>query len=359
MTSPLRTLVIGCGHMGASHARAYATNPGFNLVGVVSRGAASRDALAQELSTTAYSDAFAAIAACKPEVVCIASYTETHAAYTLAALEAGAHVFVEKPLAGTMAEAEAVIAAARQHGRALMVGYILRQHPSWQRFITIARDLGKPLVMRMNLNQQSSGSEWKTHQQLIADTPPIVDCGVHYVDVMCQMTGSRPVSVYALMARLSDEIPADRFNYGMLQVRFADGSIGWYEAGWGPMMSEEAHFVKDVVGPRGSATIVAREASSDSVENHTRTACIRVHHADRDANGAFTRSDDLVDTGDEPDHQGLCDREQQALLDAIHGSVSLEDHWRAALDSLRIVFAAQESAETGTVINLVQKPGLV
>ena len=87
----------------------------------------------------------------------------------------------------------ASIATARRTKRALVVGYILQVHPSWQRFTEIARTLGTPLVMRMNLNQQSSGAAWATHKNLLRSTSPIVDCGVHYVDVMCRMTGSRPV----------------------------------------------------------------------------------------------------------------------------------------------------------------------
>ena len=65
--------------------------------------------------------------------------------------------------------------------------------------------------------------------------------------------------MHAIGARLSDEVKQQ--NYGMLQVMFDDGSVGWYEAGWGPMMSETAFFVKDVVGPKGSVSIVMAETS--------------------------------------------------------------------------------------------------
>jgi predicted dehydrogenase len=74
------------------------------------------------------------------------------------------------------------------------VGYILHVHPSWKKFTELAQTLGKPLVMRMNLNQQSSGPNWQTHRTC-STTSPIVDCGVHYVEVMCRMTRSRPVRV--------------------------------------------------------------------------------------------------------------------------------------------------------------------
>ena len=56
---------------------------------------------------------------------------------------------------------------AKKTGRKVVIGYILRVHPAWQKFIEIAKTLGKPLVMRMNLNQQSSGKEWETHKFLM------------------------------------------------------------------------------------------------------------------------------------------------------------------------------------------------
>ena len=184
----------------------------------------------------------------------------------LEALAAGAHVFCEKPLAESLEAAEQVVAAARKANKALLVGYILRVHPSWTRFVEIGRTLGKPLVMRMNLNQQSSGSFWQVHKNLMRSTSPIVDCGVHYVDIMCQVTRAKPVAVHAVGARLTDEIAPTMVNYGHLHLTFDDGSVGWYEAGWGPMISETAFFVKDMIGPKGCVSIVAKEQADAAVE---------------------------------------------------------------------------------------------
>jgi predicted dehydrogenase len=355
---PLRVLVVGCGNMGSSHARAYrALAPGFQLVGLVARGAGSRDKLAAELGGVAtFADFEPAYAATKPDVVSINTYPDTHAAIARTALRGGSHVFVEKPLAETVAEAQQIADLAREHRRKVVVGYILRVHPAWQKFIEVARTLGKPLVMRMNLNQQSRGKDWRTHKALMDSMSPIVDCGVHYVDVMCQMTRSRPVRVAAIQARLSDELKPGMYNYGQLQVAFADGSVGWYEAGWGPMMSEVAYFVKDVVGPRGCVSIVdragERAAGSADVDSHTRTNSLRVHWQDRDAHDQFTRQDEWIATDDEPDHDGLCRREQEFLLRAIRDDVDLTDHLADAVNSLRIVLAADRAAREGRTIDL-------
>ncbi len=355
----LRVLIVGCGHMGTSHARAYKRMAkDFEIAGLVSRGAGSRRALNSDLGGgfAEFSDFADAMATTRPDAVCISTYSETHADYAVAAFAAGAHVFLEKPVADNIADCERVITAARTAGKALVVGYILNVHPSWQKFTELARTLGTPLVMRMNLNQQSAGDKWLTHKNLLRSTSPIVDCGVHYVDVMCRMTGSRPVSVNGIGARLADDIRPGQINYGHLQVTFADGSVGWYEAGWGPMMSETAFFVKDVIGPKGSVSIVATRAGSagrsSDLESHTSTEALRVHHAELTENGEFARPDEIIQIADEPDHDELCYREQLFFLSAIRGETDLSSHWQSAVDSLRIVLAADQSFREGRTIHL-------
>ena len=359
MSSKLRVLVVGCGHMGTSHARAYrALASDFEIVGLVARTPASRQKLNAEFghACAEFSDYHEALQRTRPDAVCISTYPDTHAAYALAALEAGAHVFLEKPVAETIADCERVIAAARARNRKLVVGYILHVHPSWQKFTELAQTLGKPLVMRMNLNQQSSGANWETHKNLLRSMSPIVDCGVHYVDVMCRMTGARPVRVSGIGARLTDEIVPHQVNYGQLQVTFSDGSVGWYEAGWGPMMSETAFFVKDVIGPKGCVSIVAKDAAaagkSADVDSHSRTESLRVHHAAVGADGKFRRPDEIIDVADEPNHDELCRREQEVFLRAIRHDTDLSAHWQSAVDSLRIVLAADQSFREGRTITL-------
>ena len=353
-----RVLVVGLGTMGMSHARAYRAIDGFELVGLCTRNAAARRDLDQEFAGLPRFDGLTeALARLKPDAVAIATYTEHHAPMALEALQAGAHVFCEKPLADTLEAAEKVVKAARAAHKALLIGYILRVHPSWTRFVEIGRTLGKPLVMRMNLNQQSSGSFWNVHKNLMRSTSPIVDCGVHYVDVMCQVTRAKPVRVHAVGARLTDEIAPTMYNFGHLHIAFDDGSVGWYESGWGPMMSETAFFVKDMIGPKGCVSIVAKDEGGAAVkssdhEAHARTNALRIHHAALNADGAFAQPDQIESTEDEPGHQELCEREQRLFLRAIRGEIDLKDHLDDAINSLRIVLAADESVRTGKVVQL-------
>ncbi|WKK57667.1 Gfo/Idh/MocA family protein [Sphingobacterium sp. BN32] len=353
----IRILVVGCGNMGASHALAYHEMDGFEIVGLVSRGD-SKNKLNEKLGADypLYNEFEEALSATQPDAVCISTYPDTHEDYAVKALEAGAHVFIEKPLADTVAGAQRVIDAAVKANKKLVVGYILRHHPSWMKFIEVAKTMGSPLVMRMNLNQQSHGYMWDVHRNLMKSLSPIVDCGVHYIDVMCQMTEAKPVSVSAIGARLTDDIAADNYNYGQLQIRFDNGSVGWYEAGWGPMVSETAFFVKDVIGPKGCVSIVAKEASkagnSDSIDAHSKAESLKVHYADIDAKNEFTRADEWIDLADEPDHQELCNREQRFFLKAINEDLDLSKSMQDALNSLQIAVACDESVKTGQTVQL-------
>ncbi len=348
---PLRVVVAGLGNMGLSHALAYAANPGFEIAALVNRSdVALPAALAGHPIRRSFEDALREE---KPDVASIATYSDSHADYAVAALEAGSHVFVEKPLATTVADARRVVDAAKANGRKLVIGYILRHHPSWMRLIAEARKLGPPYVFRMNLNQQSSGATWATHKQLMQTTSPIVDCGVHYLDVMCQITDARPVEVRGMGVRLSDEIDPSMYNYGHLQVLFDDGSVGWYEAGWGPMMSETAFFVKDVISPKGCVSIVMDEsAKSDDIDTHTKTSRIRIHSAAVGPDGAFARADEILSMRGEPDHQGLCDLEQAYLLKAVREDMDLMRHMDDAVKSLSVCLAADESVRTGLAVRL-------
>jgi predicted dehydrogenase len=356
-SNPISVLVVGCGNMGASHATAYHQLDGFKICGIVSRGK-SKEVLNGKLGGgyPLFDDFDTAMKKTRPDAVSISTWPDTHEEMAIKAFENGCHVFIEKPLANTVEGAERVVKAAQKAGKKLVIGYILRHHPSWERFIQIAQTLGKPLVMRMNLNQQSSGDMWTLHRNLMKTLSPIVDCGVHYIDVMCQMVRSKPVQVNAIGARLTDEIASDNYNYGQLQIRFEDGSVGWYEAGWGPMMSETAFFVKDVVGPKGSVSIVAREAGgtgkSGSIESHTKTESLRVHHADLTKEEKFALEDEWINLKDEPDHQELCNREQRYFLKAIRENIDLTDHMQDAVNSLRIAFACDKSVKTGEVVKM-------
>ena len=339
----IRVVIVGLGHMGLSHALAHHLRDDSQIVGLVNRSGLITTPELQEYPI--YTDFYQALAHCQPNLVVIATYSDSHADFSIAAMKAGAHVFVEKPLATQVVDGQSVVATAIETNKKLVVGYILRHHPSWIRLIQEARAMGGPYVFRLNLNQQSSGAEWHTHKALMQSTSPLVDCGVHYVDVMCQVTDAKAVSVHGIGVRLSDEIAADMYNYGQLQVTFSDGSVGWYEAGWGPMMSNTANAVKDIVSANGSVSIVQHDRQDSAViEGHTSVGALSCHQKNGD--------DHMIYFDNEPDHFALCQAEQAYVLHAIADNIDLTRHMNDAVQSLAICLAADESIRSNTTIIL-------
>ena len=211
--------------------------------------------------------------------------------------------------------------------------------------------------MRMNLNQQSSGANWETHKNLLRSTSPIVDCGVHYVDVMCRMTGSRPVSVTGIGARLTDEIAPGQINYGHLQVTFADGSVGLVRGGLGPdderdgVLRQGRDRAERLGQHRGEARPPARAGRRISARTRRPRRCsCTTRRSARTANSHGATSSSRWTTS--PDHDELCRREQELFLRAIREDADLTAHWQGAYDSLRIVLAADQSFREGRTIAL-------
>jgi hypothetical protein len=153
--------------------------------------------------------------------------------------------------------------------------------------------------------------------------------------------------------RLAKDIPEGQVNYGHLQVLFDDGSVGWYEAGWGPMMSRTACFVKDVIGARGSVSLVMGDnVDPADIESHTQAGQLRLHALELTDRGVQGSTDALIPIHDAVDHQTLCDREQAFLADAIRSDLDLTKHHQDAIRSLEIVLAAERSMRERRAIDI-------
>src|SRR6187402_1614445 len=111
----LSVLVVGCGNMGASHATAYHLTDNVEICGLVSPGKSKEVLNAKLGGKYALFDSYeTALKQTNPDAVCISTYPDTHEAYAIMALEKGCHVFIEKPLADTVAGAERVVEAAKK-----------------------------------------------------------------------------------------------------------------------------------------------------------------------------------------------------------------------------------------------------
>src|SRR5262245_25336838 len=114
----VRVLVVGVGNMGASHAKAYDKLAGFEIAGLMSRSIRSRTDLPAELAGyPRFADFDEALAATKPDAVSINTWPNTHADYAIRAMDAGCHVFMEKPIATTYEDAVKVVDKAKEKNR--------------------------------------------------------------------------------------------------------------------------------------------------------------------------------------------------------------------------------------------------
>ena len=124
----VRVGVVGYGHLGAHHARALRRIEGATLAGVFDPSPDARARAESELSVPTFDRLEALLDGV--EAVAIAAPTVSHAVLAEQALARGAHVLVEKPIAASVGEGEAMIRAARRAGRALLVGHVERYNPA-------------------------------------------------------------------------------------------------------------------------------------------------------------------------------------------------------------------------------------
>jgi UDP-N-acetylglucosamine 3-dehydrogenase len=199
MGASLRAAVLGVGAMGAHHARLYGAIDGVELVAVADAGD-DLAAIAQRYGCTGYDDYAELLARERPDVVSVAVPTSAHLEVGLAALRAGSHVLVEKPIAATSSEGEELALVAEETGQVLAVGHIERFNPAVRRL--------RELIDAGALGRVTScvARRVGVMPPRVQDADIVIDLAVHDVDVLDYLLGSYPDRVRASGGRawLSD-----------------------------------------------------------------------------------------------------------------------------------------------------------
>ncbi len=218
-----RVAVIGVGSMGKNHARVYNELPEAELVAVSDANPAVAQAIGAQFGTAAFTDYRELLAQVKPEAVTIAVPTAMHEEVALAALEAGADVLVEKPIAATLEEGQRIIERARELNRKLMVGHIVRFNPALQ-------------ALKQKLQAGELGRIFQIFCRRagpfparIRDVGVVVDLAPHDVDIMRFLTGMDPERVYA---ETEQRIHTDHEDLLFGMLRFPEGITGALEINW-------------------------------------------------------------------------------------------------------------------------------
>src|ERR1043165_5841477 len=156
---PLRVAVAGLGYWGPNIARNFAGLPGAELAWCCDAADSLRERVAPMFPRAQFTaDLDEVLADDSVDAVALATPVPTHAALSTRVLEAGKHCFVEKPMAQSAADAEAVVAAARANDRTLMVGHLLEYHPGVMKLKELidGGELGRVLYIygnRLNLGK--------------------------------------------------------------------------------------------------------------------------------------------------------------------------------------------------------------
>jgi predicted dehydrogenase len=250
---PLGVSVIGLG-VGEQHARTYASLPSCRLISVCDRDALRADRVARELSTRVARADVEIFQNPDIDVVSIASYDDDHPAQLMAAIAAGKHAFVEKPLCRSAFELAAIKASWAADGRRHVASnLVLRAAPlfAWLREQVRADAFGEVYAFDGDYlygRVHKITDEWRSG---VADYSVMLGGGVHLVDLMMWITGRRPVRVSAIGNRVCTRGTAFRYNdFVAATYEFESGMVGRVTANFG-CVHRHQHVVR-VFGTRGT-----------------------------------------------------------------------------------------------------------
>ncbi len=249
-------VLIGCGHIGEQHIEDIYYRDNVDIVGVVDVNEELARTFARKYNAKAYGTDYLPFLRMKEtDIVIIATYADSHLGILQDCLRYKKHVLCEKPIASSLAAGKRFYSLVKGTQQKVLVAHILRHNKSYQKVAELIQSgaIGRLRLIRMVQNHHAIN--WQRYKRLMADCPPIVDCGVHYIDVMQWFSGSRVVEVSGISCRLDSDVDVD--NYGVINVRFANGCIGYYEAGWSRNLG--SCNVKEFIGDRGRISLTLRE----------------------------------------------------------------------------------------------------
>jgi UDP-N-acetylglucosamine 3-dehydrogenase len=215
---PLRVGVVGVGVMGSNHARVFADLPGVKLVGVADPDGQQRDFVSRALGCPAFSGVEPLLAE-GIDAVTIAAPTHLHRELALCCIQRGVHVLVEKPIAPSVEEGRAIIAAARHARVALMVGHVERFNPTVE---AIKNAICNEDILSIAITRVGP------FPPRMSNVGVVIDLAVHDIDLIRWFTDSEIAEV---QPQLSNAV-AEREDIALLQFRTTSGVLAHINTNW-------------------------------------------------------------------------------------------------------------------------------
>lgn len=336
-TPPLGICIIGAGKMGEVHAEGWHKLPQARVVAVMDVDEARATALAATYEAQPYTDYRVAIDQPTVDVVSVCVPTHLHPDISIFAAEHGKHVLCEKPIALTLAAADAMIEAARRHNVKLSVGLMRRHSPvlpqvrGWLR----AGRLGRPVMYHGCWGVEIRPKRAMHDAQ--ANGGPLIDMAVHYFDSWAYLFESRATQVYAQGLKLAQQRPElahireIAYDTATVTVHYESGDIGSYVVSWGlPPETEPVGLADQIFCPKGLVQIKTHWGKQEA----------QVMWAGQPPEPLPTSEESMYQR--QIAHFAACVLEDKPPL--VTGEIARE--------SLRVALAALESLETGRVVAL-------
>jgi len=266
----MRVALIGCGWIQDFHARGVQAC-GHEVVAVANHREESARVFAERHGIPRVTTDWESLARDPDiEAAVVATPNALHAPQAIALLEAGKHVLVEKPMATTVAECDAMNDAATRGGASLMVAHCWRFHPDVQamRARVVAGELGEVVKTRgYGVHAGWGPSGWFADKAL-AGGGALPDMGVHAIDTVRYLLGDPdPVRVCAVIGTRYGTYDVD--DDGILLISWSQGTNSIVESGWWHPHKEGLEAETEVYGTKGYARIFPREEPSEDYEHCT------------------------------------------------------------------------------------------
>jgi len=320
--------------MGKNHARIYHDLPAVELAAVVDVDPAVVDSVGKRYHAPAFTDYREMLATVRPQAVSIATPTALHFEVACAAIDAGAHLLIEKPLAASLDEGRQLIKKARAAGLQLMVGHIVRFNPAMQRLKELLRagELGR--IFQIFCRRVGP------FPARIRDVGVVVDLAPHDLDIMRYLTGAEPTRVYA---ETEKRIHTEHEDMILGLVRFPEGISGALEINWlTPTKVREVL----VLGERGMFRVDNLTQSLYFYENASASEYLwpELRHIHGVSEGNMTR---YAIQRYEP-----LKAELQAFVAALQNGTPVPVSGADGLAALRLALALVESGRTHQVVEV-------
>lgn len=338
MSKTYGVVLIGCGHIGEAHIEDIYFRDEIRIVGVVDTYEANARLFARKYGAECFAtDYHELIQREDVDIVIIATYARTHLAILKDCLAAGKHVLCEKPMTeANMESAKEFYRAVKAASTKVLIAHVLRHNDTYTKVRNMIREgaIGDVRFIRMVQNHHIMNQQ--RYSTLLKDCPPIVDCGVHYIDVVRWFTGLEVTSIGCLGTDI-DGRGTGEFDHGLLTMKLSNGGSAYYEAGWANNLAAEN--TKEFVGTKGRIRIILRD-------NRPRD------NEEGDLIEYYTHEDATYRTINNKSKYKNMWAQVQTLIDMIETGEEGNPSFDEAFEAFMIALLGNEAAKQNRVIDL-------